>query len=714
MSWTRFLRSAVATIALCAAPALSAVESLEVQVNRAIDRGVARVLAHQTDAGAFPVEGLKQYPGGTTALSLYALVKSGVDPDRVELKSALAAMEREPLELTYDVATRILALHALGDGRHSARIRELADWLVARFLADKRLWDYPGIHADLSNTQFAVLGLWAAERHGHKTSPEIWTALLEVVPAHQRRNGGFAYTTEAGHREAGGMTTAGITILELALPRAPASVRKSRIGAAARAALAKGWSYLDERFSGLEHPILTNASHHWFDEYYLYGIERVAALTDRREIAGRDWYREGALDLVAAQNENGGWGRLDATCFALLFLRRATFTTMERAVAPVAGEGVTPISAPARVRPRSNVPFIRRWLTLGPFDDADDLLLHKAIIPEERAAPRRRGTQGGRRWLEFRSPGNFVDLRDAAGSGDHQIVYAFTYLHATRDVETLLWVGHDDAARLWIDGELVHDFHYHEFPGHDSYAFPISMKAGSTHRVLFKVENWGGGHGLYARLADTDGRWPEGVLPSLAAADRELSANVLAHPELLDLPTLLEHLPTARRREQTFNDARSIGTVAMTKQYGHYPYWVGESNRLKDRSVPRPGGFGCLGLHPNGEGDGMSARAFRKVRVPDAGGVLRVRAAGCAHAGERADAIVRTGIFDGELHWLAEGLVGAPKTPGADGWQVFESDISEYAGRDVLLIVEAATGGLEGWYYEGVFLDEMSLVPVPK
>ena len=44
----------------------------------------------------------------------------------------------------------------------------------------------------------------------------------------------------------------------------------------------------------------------------------------------RDWYYQGALQLLALQSRNGSWpaeqrGRqmLDATCFAVLFLKKA-------------------------------------------------------------------------------------------------------------------------------------------------------------------------------------------------------------------------------------------------------------------------------------------------------------------------------------------------------------------------------------------------------
>jgi hypothetical protein len=68
--------------------------------------------------------------------------------------------------------------------------------------------------------------------------------------------------------------------------------------------------------------------------YYLYGIERLAALANLTEIAGHDWYEEGAAALVAYQRESGMWedgcGQLPATSLGLLFLIRATEQMLDR------------------------------------------------------------------------------------------------------------------------------------------------------------------------------------------------------------------------------------------------------------------------------------------------------------------------------------------------------------------------------------------------
>ena len=64
--------------------------------------------------------------------------------------------------------------------------------------------------------------------------------------------------------------------------------------------------------------------------YYLYGLERVGSLLGSESIGPHAWYYEGAKRLVKVQADDGTWtqrNREADTCFALLFLERATGST---------------------------------------------------------------------------------------------------------------------------------------------------------------------------------------------------------------------------------------------------------------------------------------------------------------------------------------------------------------------------------------------------
>jgi hypothetical protein len=66
--------------------------------------------------------------------------------------------------------------------------------------------------------------------------------------------------------------------------------------------------------------------------YYLYSIERVAALLDVEQLGTHDWYDEGATALLSRQAPDGSWndtcGNVPATAFGLMFLSKATSTIM--------------------------------------------------------------------------------------------------------------------------------------------------------------------------------------------------------------------------------------------------------------------------------------------------------------------------------------------------------------------------------------------------
>lgn len=83
----------------------------------------------------------------------------------------------------------------------------------------------------------------------------------------------------------------------------------------------QGLQWLNKNFSVTENPKLGEK---WY-YYYLYGLERAGMLFGTEVIGEHRWYREGAEQLLKDQKADGGWGSaVTDTCFALLFLKRAT------------------------------------------------------------------------------------------------------------------------------------------------------------------------------------------------------------------------------------------------------------------------------------------------------------------------------------------------------------------------------------------------------
>jgi hypothetical protein len=82
----------------------------------------------------------------------------------------------------------------------------------------------------------------------------------------------------------------------------------------------QGLQWMNKHFRVDQNPELPERWHY----YYLYGVERAGMLFGTERIGAHMWYREGAEYLLANQGANGGWKDVVDTCFAILFLRRAT------------------------------------------------------------------------------------------------------------------------------------------------------------------------------------------------------------------------------------------------------------------------------------------------------------------------------------------------------------------------------------------------------
>jgi hypothetical protein len=86
-----------------------------------------------------------------------------------------------------------------------------------------------------------------------------------------------------------------------------------------------GITWLKDNFTVTENPGMKVAHHY----YYLYGLERAGMLYGTDAFGKHDWYAEGAQFLLDHQLSSGQWNGAVDTCFAILFLRRATRALVE-------------------------------------------------------------------------------------------------------------------------------------------------------------------------------------------------------------------------------------------------------------------------------------------------------------------------------------------------------------------------------------------------
>ncbi len=193
---------------------------------------------------------------------------------------------------------------------------------------------------DNSNTQFAMLGLWAAQRHDLPIGP-TFRLMVERFERTQSADGWWPYLFDrspvASRHPRPSMICVGL--LSLATGSGIKSPMLDRTHADNRQQLVlKGLVALSEDISVAASGRDGVGTLAWRGPYYLWSVERVAMLYNLQTIEDKDWYRWGAGILVASQRPGGEWrllslspksppmpyyGPIINTSLALLFLKRS-------------------------------------------------------------------------------------------------------------------------------------------------------------------------------------------------------------------------------------------------------------------------------------------------------------------------------------------------------------------------------------------------------
>jgi hypothetical protein len=324
-------------------------------------------------------------------LALLTLVHGGVPADDAVLRQGFDELRRRRLEDTYSLATALMAVAARSAPPGEAeRIRHGELAAVPRRQLDERdakaaqqwfrqllenvdprtdqgdllRFNYTaGPRYDTSLQQYGLLGMWSAHTCGLDVPPSAFAAAARHLLAVQAEHGerlrlvrtdhgalrdaagtaaepqaaaigasarGFAYQ-ERDEPSYGSMTSAGVSGLLLARAGLRAGGKPDRVlMQRLDAAIDDAFAWLAAEFSVRCNPgFAERADNHWY--YWLYGLERSCELDGVAWLQGRDWYYEGALQLLSQQQPNGSFRAehastllLDATCFAVLFLAKAT------------------------------------------------------------------------------------------------------------------------------------------------------------------------------------------------------------------------------------------------------------------------------------------------------------------------------------------------------------------------------------------------------
>lgn len=321
------------------------------KVRSSIDRGVRYLKKNQGKDGDWEglvfgtIAGLK---GGSTSLATLALLNCGLKADDDAVAKALIYLRNLKPDKTYVVALQTMVLAEARQKQDLPAIQKNVEWFEKNAIyRGGKLdgWSYPGNEvADNSNTQYALLGLYAAKTAGVKVDDKLWEGILDYYARTQQPDGDNARSAFWLYHNAGGekasftMTVAGacgLLIAGMGLDKSEQGLNDTT-GIAANcgiysenSALAKGMFWVGSNFN-FNDPSAKSLF------YNYYGIERLGRLSGQRFLGKFDWYRDGCERLIRMQEPDGSFayragekkGGIDAgqpvitTSFSLLFLSK--------------------------------------------------------------------------------------------------------------------------------------------------------------------------------------------------------------------------------------------------------------------------------------------------------------------------------------------------------------------------------------------------------
>lgn len=328
-------------------------------------------------------------PGGARTLAAVALLKAG-EPHGGPIEAAeIAEMRKKVQNGVYNgighEAIYVAGVDAMfiGEIQDEELRRELMT-AVCRFITDNQRpngsWDYyygrsetpRDSNGDTSVTQYACLGLWAAQRAGIEIDPSVWERVIGWHVQTVSPEGIVAYTPGTSiPRASPQMSINSLASIHIAvLQLNPAEVSKLLAGGSGTVAVRPTVPKDEKKFGVLEvvpldntrkaRPKSTNVAvsssagpacqkvyrtvlpaihdrriEAGYMAYYLYSLERLAALADRADFDGYAWYDINSDYLVKTQSPDGTWNSstipaMADVSFALMFLVRATGKLLNR------------------------------------------------------------------------------------------------------------------------------------------------------------------------------------------------------------------------------------------------------------------------------------------------------------------------------------------------------------------------------------------------
>lgn len=370
--------------------------SVEASIAKGVDWLLSKQQANGRWAGFTDSRG-ETYELGMHALATLAVIKGAGNVEDKRIVKALRALrtlyDRHRARLyTYEVGVTLMVLDAKYHAappridprkpirkpkkfKVSAKDQELVKALTIWLQTKQKpagFWRYPEAGMDLSNTQYAMLGLFSAHRLGGKVDAGMVRRTMEETLKRQQKDGprvpfildprlhkhggqrrsattiparGWRYmpAEEVSGKKvvypySGSMTSAGVAVLAIGRNiLGPKQRWLKTVDAEVRRSMWEGLAWMQAHWDLLDNP---GQPGNW-PFYWIYGLERAGQLCGVEYVGGHDWYHEGCLRLIADQRGDGSWPKNQRmrppgdqnvkwwsdqvdTCFALLFLTKST------------------------------------------------------------------------------------------------------------------------------------------------------------------------------------------------------------------------------------------------------------------------------------------------------------------------------------------------------------------------------------------------------
>lgn len=363
------------------------------KVDRAIESGVRYLKKVASDPTFLDKRSQVNSDWGIAPRQLYELIlwtflHADVSPRDELFRRMFKIAIEEPVWKTYNVALLAMLLRKLGPTRYHAILRECGQFFVDTQYPNGQ-WSYPydgsfrapkttaerkslsdsaagrldepakgatlsvaggGMtHSgtpDNSNSQYAALGIRACAEAGIEFPKEVIQRARDWLIKCQNYDGGWPYLLPAGlgpdskegdvrHPSYGSMTLGAIGSLSIFDKLLGENFKKNQ-------SIVRGLDWMAKRFQAERHPGMEDRYDPIKDKrmigemmYYLYSMERAGDMYGTEHFGSHSWYLEGAAFLLRIQAKDGSWkdpsseAEPVATCFAILFLKRATTPLIE-------------------------------------------------------------------------------------------------------------------------------------------------------------------------------------------------------------------------------------------------------------------------------------------------------------------------------------------------------------------------------------------------